>query len=169
MADHDREAGSRGEEEAPRDPAPAEETEELHQPGAEGRSRLRYGEAPPGPGFAPTMPLASPSRPESYRDFFRQKQAQVLGAGLIGLVLGGLLGGGAVAAVSGLTHRDEMRGGVFWEPGFRHERYLVPAPGAVCDRGPDGIRCDNVAPPAPAAPVAPSFSVAPAPVPTSTG
>ncbi|MEQ4718670.1 hypothetical protein [Nonomuraea sp. B19D2] len=128
MADHDREAGSRGEEEAPRDPAPAEETEELHQPRAEGRSRLRYGEPPPGPGIPPTMLSASPSPPGSYRDFFRQKQAQILGAGLIGLVLGGLLGGGAVAAISNFTHRDEVRGGAYWNPGRMHHRHLVPAP-----------------------------------------
>ncbi|MEV4107365.1 hypothetical protein [Nonomuraea sp. NPDC049695] len=160
MADHDREAGSRGEEEAPRDPAPAEETENR----VAGRSGLRYGDPPPGPGIAPTIPVASSSHPGSYRDFFRQKQTQILGAGLIGLFVGGLLGGGAVAAIGNLTHRDEARGGVYWGPGRMHERFMVPAPGAVCDRRAGSLWCDNVVP----APV-PSFSMAPEPLPTSTG
>lgn len=128
MADHDRDAGSRGEEEAPRDPTPGEHD-------GEGRSRYRYGEAPPGPGYAPppTMPMAAPSRPGSYREFFRQKQAQVIGAGLVGLALGALLGGGAVAVVSDFGHRDDARvmhqGYPGWGPGLRYlERPGMPPP-----------------------------------------
>ncbi|TMR95377.1 hypothetical protein [Nonomuraea basaltis] len=112
MADHDRDAGSRGEEEAPRDPMPDETAAspsardtDVHptQPG------LRYGEIPPGPApedyttTAHTMPGPTDSPQQgsgSFRDFIRQKPAQIIGAGLIGLFVGGLLGGTAVALVS---------------------------------------------------------------------
>ncbi|MFI7126543.1 hypothetical protein ACIBQ1_12690 [Nonomuraea sp. NPDC050153] len=163
MADHDRDAGSRGEEEAPRDPTPADE---LHEP--EERSRLRYGEAPPGPGF--TMPLAPPPRPGSYREFFRQKQAQVLGAGLIGLVLGAVLGGTAVAMAGDFSHRDEMHRGVYWEElGWAPKRFQVPDRlGPACERGPDGVQCGYVLPEPRSGDVAPAPS-APIPLPTSSG
>ncbi|MEU0571088.1 hypothetical protein ABZ297_37640 [Nonomuraea sp. NPDC005983] len=47
-----------------------------------------------------------PPRSDAFRDFIRQKPAQIIGAGLIGLVIGGLLGGGAVALVGGIAHRS---------------------------------------------------------------
>ncbi|MFI6738056.1 hypothetical protein ACIBI9_34465 [Nonomuraea sp. NPDC050451] len=159
MADHDRDAGSRGEEEAPRDPTPADE---LHEPGEP--SRLKYGEAPPGPGF--TMPLAPPRRPDSYREFFRQKQAQVLGAGLIGLVIGALLGGTAVAVVSGFAHRDEVHGMYWQEPDRLPRRFQVPERlESACEEEKDGVSCGWVVPKAPRADIPP----APIPVPTSSG
>ncbi|MEV4353979.1 hypothetical protein ACWEPL_06300 [Nonomuraea sp. NPDC004186] len=161
MADHDRDAGSRGEEEAPRDPTP---DDDLHESGA--RSRLKYGEAPPGPGF--TMPLAPPRHPDSYREFFRQKQAQVLGAGLIGLVIGALLGGTAVAVVSGFAHRDEVHGMYWQEPDRMPRRFQVPErldDSACEENGKDRVFCSWVVPKAPRSDVPP----APIPVPTSSG
>ncbi|MFI6604607.1 hypothetical protein ACIBHX_51000 [Nonomuraea sp. NPDC050536] len=95
MADHDREVGPRDEEEASRGPAPSGAqsagAEESHtMPGAAGRT------APP-----------PPPRGDGFRDFMRQKTAQIILAGLIGLVVGGLLGGGAVAVISGFVHRGD--------------------------------------------------------------
>ncbi|MEU6784150.1 hypothetical protein ABZ912_33560 [Nonomuraea angiospora] len=161
MADHDRDAGSRGEEEAPRDPTPEDD---LHESGA--RSRLKYGEAPPGPGF--TMPPEPPRHPDSYREFFRQKQAQVLGAGLIGLVIGALLGGTAVAVVSGFGHRDEVHGMYWQEPDRMPRRFQVPErldDSACEENGKDQVFCSWVVPKAPQS-VAPP---APVPFPTSSG
>ncbi|WP_219462684.1 hypothetical protein [Nonomuraea rhizosphaerae] len=57
---------------------------------------------------------APPPRGDSWREFFRQRPAQILGAGLIGLIIGGVLGGGSVALVAGLSHRGEDRF-VYWE------------------------------------------------------
>ncbi|WP_431923760.1 hypothetical protein [Nonomuraea jabiensis] len=158
MADHDRDAGSRGEEEAPRDPTPADEPGE--------RSRLKYGEALPDPGF--TMPPAPPRPPDSYREFFRQKQAQVLGAGIIGLVIGALLGGTAVAVVSGFSHGDEVHRGMYWqEPDPMPRRFQMPERfDSACEEEKDGdVWCSWVVPKAPRSDVAP----APIPVPTSSG
>ncbi|MFG1702970.1 hypothetical protein ACFLIM_07235 [Nonomuraea sp. M3C6] len=163
MADHDRDAGSRGEEEAPRDPT--SDTDVFPSdtdvfPG-EAHGRLRYGEAPPGPGYpvtAHTMPLGSPPPSDSYRDFFRQKQAQIIGAGLIGLVAGALLGGTAVGVVSSLTHRDDVPRAYWEEPGWGHKR-PYPYPERIvpsCRPGPDGVIC-----------VAPPTYMGPKPVPTT--
>ncbi|WP_188190705.1 hypothetical protein [Nonomuraea sp. SYSU D8015] len=129
MADHDRDAGSRGEEEAPRDP-----TSDETAASSSGRdtdvyptqSGLKYGEIPPGPPdyttTAHAMPGSAgmgssqqpPPRSDSFRDFVRRKPAQIAGAGLIGLILGALLGGTAVAVVSNLADRHDHHR-MYWE------------------------------------------------------
>ncbi|MEU4230356.1 hypothetical protein AB0F17_39210 [Nonomuraea sp. NPDC026600] len=117
MADHDRDAGSRGEEEAPRDPTPGDRSGAPHSEGPTAYA------APP-----------RPPRSDSFRDFIRQKPAQIIGAGLIGLIIGGVLGGGAVAVISGIVHRhDGPR--VHWQspaweryPGYQDCR---PVPGGT--------------------------------------
>ncbi|MFD1540275.1 hypothetical protein [Nonomuraea guangzhouensis] len=93
MADHDRDAGSRGEEEAPRDPTPGD------------------GLGAPRSGDTATY---APPRSDSFRDFIRQKPAQIIGAGLIGLIIGGVLGGGAVAVISGIVHGHDVPR-VYWQ------------------------------------------------------
>ncbi|MFC4114738.1 hypothetical protein [Nonomuraea zeae] len=203
MADHDRDAGSRGEEEAPRDPTPSETTTRHPAQDPAGdrpddeRERLlvglRYGQAagsePPGatrtaPGShqdylsnAHTMPglpaYGAPPRSDSFRDFVRQKPAQIIGAGLLGLVLGALIGGTTVAVVSNLGDRDDVRP-AYWEeyPGFGHRRegvYPYPQPQRIepsCRPGPDGVYC--VAPPYVVPKPVPTMSVAPPPTPTFT-
>ncbi|MFF4616727.1 hypothetical protein [Nonomuraea jabiensis] len=111
--------------------------------------------------------MASPSRPDSYREFFRQKQAQVLGAGIIGLLIGALLGGTAVAVVSGFSHGDEVHRGMYWqEPDRMPRRFHMPERlDSACEEGKDGVWCSWVVPKAPRADVPP----APIPVPTSSG
>ncbi|MEU7853680.1 hypothetical protein [Nonomuraea sp. NPDC049141] len=117
MADHDRDAGSRGEEEAPRDPTPGDRLGHTERPAA-----------------------YAPPRSDSFRDFIRQKPAQIIGAGLIGLVIGGVLGGGAVAMISGIVHRHDAPR-VYWQnpawepyPGYQDCR---PVPGGTyCGRQP---------------------------------
>lgn len=90
MADHDRDVEPRDEEEASRGSAPSgdqsADTQQSH-----------------------TVPTAAPPPPrgDGFRDFMRQKTAQIILAGLVGLVVGGLLGGGAVAAISGFVHRGD--------------------------------------------------------------
>ncbi|MEW9547629.1 hypothetical protein [Nonomuraea sp. NPDC050783] len=108
MADHDRDAGSRGEEEAPRDPAPTD---------AYGAPRLKYGELPPKPLDYPTAVYPSSGTAGAgwertsgpFRDRPRGGSARVAGAGLIGLVLGALLGGTAVAVIGDLSGRHDHR------------------------------------------------------------
>lgn len=165
MADHDRDAGSRGEEEAPRDPTPGDglgAPQDASPPDADitdgphhetitagphhenavtmpGRSHSdqpgggpRFA-GPPGGGWATGAP-PPPPRSDSFRDFIRQKPAQIIGAGLIGLIIGGVLGGGAVAAISGIVHRRDMPH-VYWQspawepyPGYQDCR---PVPGGT--------------------------------------
>jgi hypothetical protein len=154
MADHDRDAGSRGEEEAPRDPNSDETTTSPNERDTDvypTQAGLKYGEIPPGPGTdytttAHTMPGSSgpgasqqPPRSGSFRDFVRRKPAQIAGAGLIGLVLGALIGGTAVAVVSNIAdRRDHHR--MYWE---YHERgpnrtFIVPdRPAVSCFNRPD--------------------------------
>ncbi|MFI7616893.1 hypothetical protein ACIBP6_37260 [Nonomuraea terrae] len=126
MADHDRDGGSRGEEEAPRDPAP---TRRLHQPGVDPEPRgLKYGEGADR-GYAyipPTTPTPDPVPPSAFRDFLRRRKTQVVGVGVLGLVAGGLLGGITVSAFTGLTERR----------GF--DVYLVPGQHPLA---PPGDRC----------------------------
>ncbi|MEO3871907.1 hypothetical protein ABGB18_24090 [Nonomuraea sp. B12E4] len=176
MADHDQNAGSRGEEEAPRDPTPSEGTGGLRQPPEEPGDRLRYGEFLEGPGprsgyrrQQDTMPgVPGPGareRESTFGDFFRQKQAQIIGAGLIGLVVGGLLGGGAVLFVSSVTDRNapsEAR----WAPGWGPRQDFHHPGGIVSSCGPrsDGVYC--VVPPPIGDPLPP---VTVRPVPTRTG
>ncbi|SDJ63193.1 hypothetical protein [Nonomuraea jiangxiensis] len=167
MADHDRNVGSRGEEEAPRDPAPAGTGDTGDLPPDD---QLSYGEAPDGPtprssGYRPgadTIPPGMPGsggweRESSFRDFFRQKQAQIIGAGLIGLVVGGLLGGGAVLFVSSVVERNEMHAP--YRPGQDFFHPVEPS----CRTTPTGVHC--VAPPLKMPRPVPTF----VPEPTRTG
>ncbi|MCK2221629.1 hypothetical protein MF672_048670 [Actinomadura sp. ATCC 31491] len=136
MADHDRDAGSRGEEEAPRDPTPGgpqgAAKADSAPTDAYGAPRLRYGQIPPGPRDYPTAGYPSPNwdspgeppRPASFRDRLRGRRAQLAGAGLAGVVLGTLLGGTAVAMLND-GHDRVDHGSVYWErrgpqrlPGF---------------------------------------------------
>lgn len=173
MADHDRDAGSRGEEEAPRDPDPDETTASPNERDTDvypTQSNLKYGEIPPGspdyPPTAHTMPGrggsdSSQQRSGSFRDFVRQKPAQIIGAGLIGLFAGALLGGTAVAVVSNMDDRHD-RHGVWihggWEP--MQPRMFPERLDRSCYPAGEGVEC--VVPPPPA------FRV-PDVEPTSTG
>lgn len=149
MADHDRDAGSRGEEEAPRDPT----------------QQLRYGEQ--ADQAYVHIPPTQPSPPDwepSFGDYLRRKKSQVVGAGIIGLVVGGLLGGMTVAAVSG--PREDHGRYDMWvnEPGWaprgelRGPKWLNPG----CSRTEDGVQCVVPPPPEVAVPDLPD----PAPAPT---
>ncbi|NRQ35248.1 hypothetical protein HII36_25980 [Nonomuraea sp. NN258] len=135
MADHDRDAGSRGEEEAPRDPTPGEEQPAALPPGEPPTStsygytsyaHTMPGGAPPGWGAEP------PPRSDTFKDFFRQKPAQILAAGLLGLLFGVLLGGGAVAALTSLDDRHDR-----WQDYPRVQRI----PGSDCLPHPSGSYC----------------------------
>ncbi|MEV0379000.1 hypothetical protein [Nonomuraea sp. NPDC050643] len=137
MADHDRDAGSRGEEEAPRDPTRQEPTQELHEPG------LKYGEQADQPyaRIPPTTPIpVAPEDDRSFRGFLRRRRTQVTAAAVFGLVIGGLLGGTVVAAFDGLTERHprpdvwmELDG---WSP---HRDFRGPE----CFRTEDGSSCSR--------------------------
>ncbi|MGW0808819.1 hypothetical protein [Nonomuraea sp. NPDC002799] len=178
MADHDRDAGSRGEEEAPRDPTsdttgdtPTASQHARANAPDEDDEQLRYGQAPRGPGF--TMPGYAWEEPRpsgSYRSFFRQKPAQVIGAGLIGLFIGGLLGGTAVAALRDGGHQYETHRIDSWE---RPGRVLPQED--VCQPLPirESARCVVVLPPGMREPAVPPESAPPPPQPqperTSTG
>jgi hypothetical protein len=143
MADHDRDAGSRGEEEAPRDPTPVGPTEELHQPDG-----LKYGEQaeraeshiPP----APPDPVPG-EQGSAFKAFLRRRRTQVVGAGLAGLIVGGLLGGTTVAAFNDLTRDRFDRMDVWLEPHHRwgphHDRGLPEGPGRICYRTENDARC----------------------------
>ncbi|RVX47942.1 hypothetical protein EDD27_10895 [Nonomuraea polychroma] len=160
MADHDRDDGSRGDEEAPRDPAreePAAPSNERDTDVYPEQSNLKYGEIPPGPGphagqdhttAAHTMPgsagWGSSRRPDtSFRDFIRQKPAQIVGAGLIGLVVGALSGGTTVALVSNLGDRHDHHRVYLESPGWGPQRFVVPERRLdVCEDTGDGIVCE---------------------------
>jgi hypothetical protein len=143
MADHDRDAGSRGEEEAPRDPT----------------LQLRYGEQ--ADQAYVHIPPTRPSPPDwepSFGDYLRRKKSHVMGAGIIGLVVGGLLGGLTVAAFSdpyedharyemgvnepGWAPRGELRGPVRLDHGcFPTEdgtvQCVIPPPPVMAPDAPD--------------------------------
>ncbi|TMR23118.1 hypothetical protein ETD86_09430 [Nonomuraea turkmeniaca] len=158
MADHDRDAGSRGEEEAPRDPAreePAAPSTERDTDVYPDQSNLKYGEIPPGPGphvgqdytsAAHTLPGSDSSyrrADTSFRDFIRQKPAQIAGAGLIGLVLGAMIGGTTVAVVSNLGDRHERHGVYVEYPDWRPKRFVVPDQlNELCQDTGDDIVCE---------------------------
>ncbi|MGP4093916.1 hypothetical protein [Nonomuraea sp. KM90] len=173
MADHDRDAGSRGEEEAPRDPSPTEPTQELRSPGEE-PGQLKYGEQADR-AYAyipPTVPDPAGWERESFSDFARRKRRQIIGAGLIGLVVGGLLGGLGVAAFSD-DHDDHGRYGVWMRPDHpAHRDFMMPERlESGCYESEEDLYCvvpppDRVLPaPAPDAPDAPDGeNVAPRPV-----
>jgi hypothetical protein len=163
MADHDRDAGPRGEEEAPRGStpdeaavSPSERDTDVHPT----QPDLKYGEIPPGPQMDPedtttahTMPRAAgwdtsqqqqPPRSDSFRGFVRQKPAQIIGAGLVGLLLGAVLGGTAVGVVANAADRHD-RHGFHGEWGPRRgmmmpdrldESCYSPQPGVVFCGGP---------------------------------
>ncbi|HEX4813957.1 MAG TPA: hypothetical protein VFV66_14525 [Nonomuraea sp.] len=107
MVDHDRDGGSRGSEDVPRDPAPGGPVD---------------GGAHPRP------------RSGSFRDFLRRKPAQLVGAGLVGLFAGALIGGGAVALVNDLNDRHH------------HDvaRHFLGRDGrpAMCHRSADEMYCE---------------------------
>ncbi|MEV5894512.1 hypothetical protein [Nonomuraea fuscirosea] len=147
MADHDRDAGSRGEEEAPRDPA-----QDPREP-----AQLRYGEQADRPyaDLPPTQPntssweeppTAAAAASSSSEGFFRRRRTQIMAAAIGGLLAGGLLGGLTVASATDHDHDRfetwvEHEGG--WRPpdGFR-------MPGRMdegCYRSDDEFYC--VAPP----------------------
>ncbi|NJP92188.1 hypothetical protein HCN51_22425 [Nonomuraea sp. FMUSA5-5] len=138
MADHDRDAGSRGEEEAPRDPTPSEPTQELQEPGP-----LKYGEHADRPYtyLPPTQPIPAPGERAAtpFGDFLRRRRTQVTAAGLIGLLVGGILGGVTVAAFNDLRE-DHGRYDMWTEaPGWSHHRKWGPELRMPCyeidDRG----------------------------------
>ncbi|TYB67187.1 hypothetical protein FXF51_14935 [Nonomuraea sp. PA05] len=126
MADHDRDAGSRGEEEAPRDPTLSQPTRELPEPGP-----LKYGEQAD-QAYAyipPTKPNPAPWERESsssFGDYLRRRRTQVMGAGLIGLLVGGLLGGATVAAFNDVAHEGDRYDMFVEEPGWGRHRHWGP-------------------------------------------
>ncbi|MDP4504670.1 hypothetical protein [Nonomuraea turcica] len=159
MADHDRDAGSRGEEEAPRDPAreepaaPSNERDTDVYP--DQQPNLKYGEIPPGPqvsqddtAAARTMPGStgwdSSRRPDaSFRDYLRQKPTQIVGAGLIGLIVGALFGGTAVAVVSNLGDRHDRHGVYMQYPDWGPRRLVIPDRlGELCLETGNGVACE---------------------------
>ncbi|GAA3176076.1 hypothetical protein [Nonomuraea roseoviolacea] len=151
MADHDREVGSRGDEEAPRDPDPGAQP----PPSQDATAHAS-------PGWSP--PPAAPRPDTSFRDFLRQKPTQIIGAALIGLIVGGLLGGTAVALVVGVTHHDRV---VPWGPRFGWDPYQdwehMPRAYPDCRPAPGGTYCRYGAPYPPMPSVVPVPSVAPVP------
>ncbi|GAA3686631.1 hypothetical protein GCM10022224_059430 [Nonomuraea antimicrobica] len=174
MADHDRDAGSRGEEEAPRDPSSAQPTQNLNEPGGD-RDRLRYGEQADQAytHIPPMQPGPASWERETPRadGFFRRRRTQVVGAGLVGLVAGVLLGGVTVAAFSDAAEDHGRFGHV--QPGWAPRAPEFGGPGNMapyCEWVDGGVRC---AAPPPGMPDAPNPDapnpMEPAPGPTSYG
>ncbi|MGV9307724.1 hypothetical protein ACWDLG_30505 [Nonomuraea sp. NPDC003727] len=122
MADHDRAAGPRGEEEAPRGPDP-----ESAPPPASGASQA----GPPPPPSPPPPPR------ETFAGFVRQKHAQIIGAGLIGLLAGGVLGGAAVAILFRVADHGDRPRTARWED---HGRHRFGGPESYRLDGPEGHR-----------------------------
>lgn len=142
----------------------------------------------PVPGGSTGPGWAGPRPPEagSWRDFARQKPAQIIGAGLIGLILGCLIGGTAVLLIGGITSRasygDWERPGMErhhgrLQPDYRAPRYpdCRPAPGGIYCRQPapypmpfpsDG---SSISPPRPAPTLPSPVPTLPSPLPTRTG
>ncbi|MEV0617981.1 hypothetical protein AB0I81_31980 [Nonomuraea sp. NPDC050404] len=162
MADHDRDAGSRGEEEAPRDPTPTEpistESESAsasaESAATEPTRELKYGEqADRAYAEIPTTspnPVADWEQEPPDSSFPHRRRPQILAAALIGLFVGGLLGGTTVAAMNDHPHDLGDRYDVWlephqqWEP---HHRYWGPGPGDwACAPGDEGAHCIPSAP-----------------------
>jgi hypothetical protein len=142
----------------------------------------------PVPGGSTGPGWAGPRPPEagSWRDFARQKPAQIIGAGLIGLILGCLIGGTAVLLIGGITSRasygDWQRPGMErhhgrLQPDYRAPRYpdCRPVPGGIYCRQPapypmpfpsDG---SSISPPRPAPTLPSPVPTLPSPLPTRTG
>ncbi|MET9342882.1 hypothetical protein [Nonomuraea sp. NPDC003804] len=138
MADHDRAAGPRGEEEAPRGPDP-----ESAPPPASGASQA--GPPPPPPPPSPPPPSPPPPPQETFAGFVRQKHAQIIGAGLIGLLAGGVLGGAAVAILFRVADHGDRPRTARWEDHGGHrfggpEGYRLEPP-AECWSTPRGRTC----------------------------
>ncbi|MFI7451702.1 hypothetical protein ACIBQX_29695 [Nonomuraea sp. NPDC049714] len=128
---------------------------------------------------APGWAGPRPPEPGSWRDFVRQKPAQIIGAGLIGLIVGCLIGGSAVLLIGSLTSHDAYRS---WERPALDRRYgpLQPDYRAphhpACRPVPGGTYCRHPAPypmPLPSdgssiSPPKPTPTLA-TPVPTRTG
>ncbi|MFG1942414.1 hypothetical protein [Nonomuraea sp. NPDC048826] len=141
MADHDRDAGSRGGQE-PRDPS-RRETEILSSgPFRDGRTAAHptpyddYGPGPyAGPGWDPLPP------PPTRSDFHRRRSTQIIGAGIVGLVAGAFIGGGAVALAGDLWNRPEPSAS--WNPPQR-DQYRGPERlnGRSCYLTEGRITCD---------------------------
>ncbi|WP_049561174.1 hypothetical protein [Nonomuraea sp. SBT364] len=194
MADHDRDAGSRGDEEAPRDPNrpeghaetlrnAAEDTQVLPDPSPDPAHAIGPAApaAPSGhPVSPPVRPVPPPPQPGTFRDFVRQKPAQIIGAGLLGLLAGVLIGALAVVMLTAWAdHRAGSRDHSGWDhprwgdsrvhpgypgyPGF-HECRPVPG-GMFC--GPAGR--PGLAPSPTMPPPKPVPSVTVTAIPTRTG
>lgn len=152
MADHDRDAGSRGDEEAPRGPSP-------DQPA------LKYGEQAD-QAYA-EIPPTQPVDRETPRSGGRRGRKMLIGAGLVGLLAGALIGGVSVAAVNDADHdHDHGRLDVWYDlprrDGFR--MHVEPDMScwfgeADCEEAPSPPRVPRPPRPddAPAAPVAPAY------------
>jgi hypothetical protein len=73
---------------------------------------MTYGQLPPAqrtapqPGWSTVLQAAAPPPSGGLVHWSRQKSVQIIGAGLIGLIVGGILGGGTVAVTSGLMDRS---------------------------------------------------------------
>ncbi|MEV4474982.1 hypothetical protein ACFFR3_02035 [Nonomuraea salmonea] len=150
MADHDRDVGSRGDEEAPRDPSP-------EQPA------LKYGEQAD-QAYA-EIPPTQHADWETPRSGGRRGRKRLIGAGLVGLLAGALIGGVSVAAVNDADH-DHDRFGVRYDMS-RPDRFRIhTVPDVSCWGRENEVRCSAPSPPrvprpprpeeAPAAPVAPT-------------
>ncbi|WP_162795600.1 hypothetical protein [Nonomuraea lactucae] len=102
----------------------------------------------------PTAPW-EPPKSGGFRDFMRQKQAQVIAAGLIGLMVGGLVGGLTVAMASGPADRPDQS--ATWDsprwdrdpewdrpPELDREPNLERDPGGPADPSPGAPGCRKV-------------------------
>ncbi|GAA3134819.1 hypothetical protein GCM10020001_066800 [Nonomuraea salmonea] len=132
MADHDRDVGSRGDEEAPRDPSP-------EQPA------LKYGEQAD-QAYA-EIPPTQHADWETPRSGGRRGRKRLIGAGLVGLLAGALIGGVSVAAVNDADH-DHDRFGVRYDMS-RPDRFRIhTVPDVSCwgarERG--ALQCALAAP-----------------------
>lgn len=137
MTDHDRDAGSRGGD-PPRDPSRPEPAPYGHPYGG----HFHGGAA--GPGWGPLPPPPPPPPKPAVHEFFRRKQTQIVGAALAGLVVGGILGGSAVALTGTLIDRPGPSARLFQEgPGLpdREGPYCYESRGRViCDVNPAPLR-----------------------------
>jgi hypothetical protein len=136
MADHDRYAGPRGDEEAPRGPNP--EWQDW---------QLKYGERADQPyaDIPPTQPMAAWETPD---ESGRARRRRIVGVGLAGLLAGVLIGGFTVAAVT-----DAMPPGRFgvWygTPHWLGNGSLVipKPPKPTCWESGEEVRCTVPQPP----------------------
>lgn len=163
MADHDQAVGPRGEEEASRGPDP--ESAPPPPPGP-----------PQGPPSGPPQdsPVFGPPPPrDSFATYLRQKHTQIIGAGLIGLLIGGLLGGGAVAILFRVADHGDRHRVAHWERPDRYgwqpapDCWYTPGGGRSCAY-PYAYPVQPPMPPMPTVPMPPRTRI-PTPVPSPTG